>query len=133
VYSYSSSLIIRCAVVLYRRRLGPHQNRRKKEPNNSSRLTDYTQGCKWGGTQGNAVSFGVFTVGTPFRLFCMKTPESRRVDRHIYFIKCTKMQEFACNFEKFLGGRNPRTPAAGRATPPGPTPSTAVRWAMAQS
>ena len=35
-----------------------------------------------GGTQGNAVPFGVFTGGTPFRLFCVKNPESRPVDRH---------------------------------------------------
>jgi hypothetical protein len=33
--------------------------------------------------------------------------------RHKIAVKCTKMQEFACNFEKFLGVA---TPAAGGAT-----------------
>jgi len=32
--------------------------------------------------------------------------------RHKIALKCTKIQEFACNFEKCLGGRDPGTPAA---------------------
>jgi hypothetical protein len=43
--------------------------------------------------------------------------------RHKIAVKCTKMQEFACNFEKFLGVTTPEPPQ--RAPPPGPTPSTA--------
>jgi hypothetical protein len=45
------------------------------------------QGCKWGGgTQRNAVPVGVFTGGTPFRLFCVQNPESRPDDMLFYEI-----------------------------------------------
>ena len=38
----------------------------------------------WGINEGNAVPVGVLTGRTPFRLFCVKNPESRPVDRHAF-------------------------------------------------